>query len=372
MTRDWAMKQATEELHRRHPDSEGLILRRGSSPAGKRYWQLHGSYGAKRYSRKLDCVSEFELMPAAERMLDRIRTGSADRRRPGLNSHLKDLERKCLKSVDERLVRETTKDHYRRHVRKLTDWLAENTGGWVSQSALVDYIETTKQSTRTRRGALDAAKALADAAAIKLVLPPRLRFRPLVKEDRQFFSDQEILAALDEVGPKLSALGRSVLGFCAITGQRASFFFSIDPALFAKELEPGNPIPGRDTKRNRLAETTPTMEGWSKYVGSEPPGWSELSFDRLRQPSDAQQQAINAAVSNVCIQLRRKASPEHHKLLGFRSLRANTTARLLKRGVPKVFVAKTLSTSEAMIDATYDSPLGSIASQEIGRVLAGG
>ena len=114
------------------------------------------------------------------------------------------------------------------------------------------------------------------------------------------------------------------------------------------------------------------MEGWSRYVGSEPDGWRELSFDRLRQPTDAQQQAINAAVSNVCTQLRRKASAEHHRLLGFRSLRANTTARLLKRGVPKVFVAKTLSTSEAMIDATYDSPLGSIASQEIGRVLAGG
>ena len=79
---------------------------------------------------------------------------------------------------------------------------------------------------------------------------------------------------------------------------------------------------------------------------------------------------LNAAAQ--CRINQEESLTEHHKLLGFRSLRANTTARLLKRGVPKVFVAKTLSTSEAMIDATYDSPLGSIASQEIGRVLAGG
>ena len=148
----------------------------------------------------------------------------------------------------------------------LIGWLKTPEDGLVSRP----WSITSRPPSRALEpgGGLDAAR-LGRCCGHQIGSASSLRFRP----PKKIGSLTEILDALEEVGPRLSFRGRSVLGFCAITGQRASFFFSMTQLSFPG-VRDGNPILGRDTKRNRLAETTPTMEV-VKYVGCEPDGWRE-------------------------------------------------------------------------------------------------
>ena len=369
--KSFAMQEATAELIRRHPDAEHFILRRSSTPAGDRYWQIHGEFLGRRYSRKLDMRGEFDLLNAAEAKFLEIKTGAIDKRRntPGLRSYLRTIRDLAMQRIDEKDVRETTREHWRRHTKTLFDWLDDH-GGTVSQGLLLQFVLTTEQSSRQRRGALDAARLVAGVTGIDLKLEPKHRFKQPRPKQRPHYEDAEILEALDTVWPHLTPLARSTFAFVAITGQRAGSFFSIDPNLFGQDLQPGDPCPIRDVKRDCVGITSPTIENaWGKYLKEKPERFDEFAFDRREQPDDTLNRKINNKTSDLLTQLRRKASDQHYKILQFRSLRANATVRLMRMGVQTIWIAKSLSTSERMIEATYSTPAGDIASREIGKAF---
>ena len=369
--KDFAMSEATAELHRKYPDAEDFKLRRSSTPAGERFWQLHGEYGGRRYSRKLPMRGEYDLLPAAEAVFLKIKSGQIDKKRntPGLPSYLKTIRDLALQRIDEKEVRSQTKDHWRRHTKALFEYLDDH-GGTISQGLLLGFILTTDQTTRTRRGAVDAATLVADVAEIPLKLESKHRFKNPRTKPRKHYENSEIFEALDTVWPNLSPLAAGLFAWCAITGQRAHSFFSIDPKLFGQNLQPGDPIPLRDCKRDCIGETTPSVpDAWGKYLKEKPEGWDEYAFDRYDHPDDALNKRINSKISVLLTQLRRKASAEHYKILQCRSLRANTTVRWRNMGAHPLHVANILSTSERMIDATYSSPAGDISTRELGKLF---
>ena len=371
MGKNYDMQAVTKLLHQRCEGSEKLILRR-SSIQGRRFFQLHGEYLGVRYSRTVKCSGEFDLLEKAAELFQSIASGSADTRRPGLTTRLKSLHREADDHIERERVRELTKNYKRRHLNRCVDYLQNEWNGQINQRTLLKFIEETSPDpeSRTRRGATDAVRLIAKKAKLELEIPPDLRFKAKAPKKRDDYTDEQIIDALTDLQPKLSDFAIQALAFTAATGQRGTFFFSIDEPETTPEI--GSPLRGFDTKRKRPGEATLSLDIWDQFIGPKLCWtWRQHHFDyRDGENLDDQQLIrIHAINSDVLHQVRRKATPEQSKILQFRALRACTCRRLIVAGVDPYYVATSLNTSIEMINRTYSSPMGSLATQEIKKRL---
>jgi len=131
-------------------------------------------------------------------------------------------------------------------------------------------------------------------------------------------------------------------------------------------------LKGWDSKRECPGEATLSLDIWDQFIGPELcDTWHRWHFD-YRDGEDLDDERlirIHACNNDALHQVRRRGTPEQRKILQFRALRACTCRRLIVAGVDPYYVATSLNTSIEMINRTYSSPMGSLATQEIKKRL---
>ena len=102
------MAEITASLHQKHPEAEGLRIRKASQ-AGRRFYQLHGTLYGVAVSRTLDATNEWELLASAERKLEELQTQDSSSGRPVRLNRLKEVEREAALTIERSTSRPRTK-----------------------------------------------------------------------------------------------------------------------------------------------------------------------------------------------------------------------------------------------------------------------
>ena len=239
-----------------------------------------------------------------------------------------------------------------RALKNLTAWLTEHELP-IQTATLLRAIRDTDQAKRERRGRIQAAYLLARIANVKLQVPQEEQYRkpkvPLVET----VTDHQIIEAYDELRsncrrPEVAWL----MGVMITTGCRATTALTMELDGIS---DVGDEILAWDSKRARQTKTTPTLRGkWQAWNLSDRPSViDDVLMPSDRPASDDQIWRANQWINGALKSARRSVSATNSEILGARSLRSATVARLLRAGASTLQAATLVSTSEEMVRERY-------------------
>ncbi|EAU74275.1 hypothetical protein [Synechococcus sp. RS9916] len=360
------LAQFTDKLREDYGDQVGGIRLRRAKRSGKEVFSILWNDGTKARSQQVKATNELEAYEAAKQFLKEV-TGEV--KPTGDAVPPSGLMRRtliaALRANEGKGIRQQTEDSNARALHRVAGYISER-GLLLNKESLLEAIKATDITKRERRSAIQAAKALAEAGQIALVVPKALYFEspePLKRELR-LHERAVINKTLREDIETLPPYARWMFRVVACTGVRANACFSME--IPNHELTAGASLYYVDSKRSKKnalvkAETTPSLvwddqSMWNVWrLWEIPEEIKELQVFG-RRPTNEELVKQNNMTSDAQRALRRKL-PEAKGLVTMRMLRHLTVMRLFKH--PKIgsdkdyLIAKIVSTSVDQLRKTY-------------------
>ena len=346
------LQDFSAELRRQFPDLPDLRLR-CVNRRNRTIFQVIGTTPDNRnFARQLEADSPFTALDAARTLIPLLVAGDDLVGRVMPTGELRQQERAALLLIERSNNRQEVKNAKSRALKNLTAWLTEHELP-IQTATLLRAIRDTDQAKRERRGRIQAAYLMARIANVKLQVPQEEQYRkpkvPLVET----VTDHQIIEAYDELRsncrrPEVAWL----MGVMITTGCRATTALTMELDGIS---DVGDEILAWDSKRARQTKTTPTLRGkWQAWNLSDRPSViDDVLMPSDRPASDDQIWRANQWINGALKSARRSVSATNSEILGARSLRSATVARLLRAGASTLQAATLVSTSEEMVQERY-------------------
>lgn len=356
-------------------EAKALRLRREPKKGVMRF-QVEGHLpSGQRLVRLLDGVSsEIAAVFAGLELVKGLLRGAITPGRTLPSGRSKDVERAAISLVATKGLRDETERRQVKQVQAFTSQI-EEWGLQVGADSLLAVVRLQPKGSRQHRSAIETARLIARAAGIALRIPPELAYkdRMALKPVRQIVSDEEILDFLKNQLLKLEKRdtwrrAKWLYSVVALTGMRMNSALTIDTDL--RRLEVGDEIPIWDLKRDRRGRALITIDAVSLVDLNVPEILQPEMVGNISRPNNNELRRLNSIVSDAQRVVREQLGADMAAKFSPRQLRHAATARLLRAGMNVIHVSEAISSSPAMIEATYGQFFRSEVSREAKRLLA--
>jgi len=184
-----------KKLREQFPELSGDTQRIRIKPVkrqGRTVFQLLYEEGGKAKAPQLTAKDPLSAYEEARALLTAVIKGEEKPTNTGRlppTGHIRRAERKARIEYEKRNTSDKTFDQSIRYLERLTGWFGE-TSKPLNADTLREYILTTDQQKRERRGAIQAAMMIADVEDILLKVPSRMKY--LIPAEKEIhLADQE-------------------------------------------------------------------------------------------------------------------------------------------------------------------------------------
>ena len=398
----------SKKLRELYPELSGdvqTIRIKSVKRSGRAVYQLLYEEAGKAKAPQLLATDPLSAYEEARALLAAVLSGgdkTADSGRLPPTGQVRRAERKARLEYEKRGTSDRSNDQNISYLERLTGWFGEFSKP-LNSDTLLEYISTTNQQKRERRGAIQAAQMIADVEDIALKIPSRMRY--LVPQEREIeLTSQEkalvyrSLQAIDQEVPYWIAWVYRVV---ACTGCRANNVFGMEmpnrpfnrntdnlgyfdtkrqlskgkilkikplTTLFASHIHQYCGTPGYPTGQPLIRDED-MFNVWKLYeipdevmahrITGRPPNMQELDKwnSRITYAMDTYRRACRRNGKSIRIEPPAclDSSVKNVPLVGFRILRKLCVERMFLAGHNEYDIEKQISTSKKEIDRVYAS-----------------